>query len=152
MDVKEVTIHLGTVHLKPKNDSNLITLKSKEFIIHENFDESKNNIALIKLPKPVKYTQYIQPAKLLSKGEILGRNYKLGFSKKQCDSSKISESLKFNKLTYISCELFMLKESEQYICMGDSYLYCSGDRGGKIYFKQIFHISLKMLLISIFAF
>uniref|UniRef100_A0A3Q1GSH9 pancreatic elastase II n=1 Tax=Acanthochromis polyacanthus TaxID=80966 RepID=A0A3Q1GSH9_9TELE len=65
-------VHLGKHNIKLNEDGS-IAISPEKIIIHENYDSKKirNDIALIKLSTPVKFSNTIMPACLPSSGEIL---------------------------------------------------------------------------------
>lgn len=53
---KSVLLHFGAHHIQQEEDR--VEMLSTEFIVHEEWDRDKvrNDIALIKLPEPVKFS------------------------------------------------------------------------------------------------
>ncbi|XP_055532527.1 collagenase-like [Wyeomyia smithii] len=141
----EVT--LGAVELKNNtNDSGRLTLSSTEFIRHEDYQagSATNDVAVIKLPSKVTFTDRIQPVKLPTGKDSYAQQHVLvsGFGQ-QKDNGGVAQKLQYAPLTVISNTECMLvygpaaiKTSNVCARGVNRESACHGDSGGPLVLEQ----------------
>ncbi|XP_055625898.1 collagenase-like [Toxorhynchites rutilus septentrionalis] len=146
-EAKSFNITLGSIALGSQNeDVGRIVLNSEEFIRHEDYNagSASNDIAVIKLPEKVTFTDNIQPVKLASDKDSFARQKVIvsGFGQ-QKDGGNVAQNLQYAELEVITNTQCMLvygplaiKSSS--ICArgpnGESA--CHGDSGGPLVLEQ----------------
>lgn len=140
---KSVLLHFGAHHIQQEEDR--VEMLSTEFIVHEEWDRDKvrNDIALIKLPEPVKFSDKIQPVKLPRKSDV-DNNFEgepavaSGWGKDSDESTVISPVLRYIETQISSlavCKLmYLFVPTDNNICIGgaNGISTCNGDSGGPL--------------------
>ncbi|XP_058828423.1 brachyurin-like [Topomyia yanbarensis] len=141
-DAESVSVTLGTIDLKNQANADRVTLNSSVFIRHENYEagSATNDVALVKLPTKITFTETIQPVKLPNGKDSYIRQKVIvsGFGLRK-DKGDVSQKLQYAPLVVIQnaeCMLvyglFAIKSNN--ICArgenGESA--CHGDSGGPL--------------------
>lgn len=70
----EIDLHFGSYSRRNQNERGrvIMPVHQQDFIIHAGYEKRyfSNDIALIKLPQPIKFSQYIQPIKFARKCDL----------------------------------------------------------------------------------
>ncbi|XP_061395928.1 brachyurin-like [Musca vetustissima] len=145
------TVYLGAIDIKNDNEKGqqrIYTSKSN-FVVHENWDPStlSNDIALIKLPVVVDFTERIQPAALPKmdgkystyEGDMVWAS---GWGKDSDKATTVSPLLRYIEVPVLkqsTCRNYYLGVvTEKMICISgkDGKSTCNGDSGGPLVYKH----------------
>ncbi|XP_063919506.1 brachyurin-like [Zophobas morio] len=144
----EATIILGAHRPFDLEDSQ-VELVSTEITIHENYDNEEivNDIAVIKLPTPVEFNNYIDPIALPSFSDA-DNDYEnalvtaSGWGLTDGHGTTVSEVLNFVQLTVISnldCQTYFGTLESSILCTSglQNSGVCNGDGGGPLVTDQV---------------
>lgn len=139
VECRKTEISLGGIELSNFDESGKVSIEAKKFFIHHGFRNYKynNDIALIKLPRKVNFTDQIKPVKLPSRND---KNFKdqLAFTSgfgAISDKGNSPEILQYTKMRVVKpevCNLVYGRISKYLVCTkGVDILSstCSGDSG-----------------------
>ncbi|XP_048097416.1 vitamin K-dependent protein C isoform X2 [Alosa alosa] len=154
------SVRLGD-YVRSKKEDSEVTVPVADIIPHPNYDRISvdNDIGLLRLAEPVKYSTYILPACLPSRGlaeGVLHRNGTVtivtGWGKVNETDWRYSKALNFIKIPLVDhavCQQTMINNvSENVLCagvLGEIQDACEGDSGGPMmveYRKTWFLIGL----------
>jgi len=125
------------------SQTGIVDMVATESVVHENYNSLylTNDIALIKLPTPLTYTNNIQPVKLPSSGSVVGAGESVTVSGwgKTSDLGGVSEQLNYVNLNTISdaeCASVygaITINGKVVCCRGNpEQSTCNGDSGGPL--------------------
>ncbi|GLV38333.1 uncharacterized protein CBL_13115 [Carabus blaptoides fortunei] len=144
-DATVVLVKLGAVAIMHR-EKQQISMKSRHFIIHEEWHKKtiKNDIALIKLPHPVNFTDAIFPAKLPSRNlDYLDIDALVcGWGKRDDNGTSITGQLRCVSVPVIDNSIctnsYPYRISNTTICTSgeDGKSPCAGDSGGPLVIPQ----------------
>ncbi|XP_017785356.1 PREDICTED: serine protease 53-like [Nicrophorus vespilloides] len=134
-------LQIGGVSLNG-NEAGRIEVSTTYSIVHPGYNNNLNNdIALIKMPNPISFTDNIRPVKLPKRGSVVGDRQEVTVSGwgKTSDFGSVSNSLNFVKLVTISnAECAAIYGPATIIkstvcCKGfPEHSTCNGDSGGPL--------------------
>jgi len=125
-------------------EEGIVEMHPTEYIYHADYNEvyNVNDIALIRLPEPLNFTEFIQPIPLPAIGSFVGSQESVtmvGFGSATDGTSGYSENLLYKDLTTISdleCSVHygvITINGKVVCCKGDTeYGTCHGDEGGPL--------------------
>ncbi|XP_013113109.1 trypsin 3A1 [Stomoxys calcitrans] len=134
-----------------------IVAQVKAIVLHNNYNHTKNDIALVKLLKPLEFNAYIQPIRLLEENVTIEKDQDLwvtGWGNQQSYIDQTSPILRYTFVHKISKEKcyksykFMTEIDENMFCAGvekggrDS---CQGDSGGPLITRSANDNSLRLV-------
>nr|AYV99612.1 venom polypeptide [Dolopus genitalis] len=139
--VIKVRIYLGAGDISSKSEADRMELKigKDELIIHENYDAPNfiNDIALIRLPKKIQFSENIQPIRLArrSQTDLIEQLAILSGWGKTGNAADRSNVLRYARKAIVKDEQCMTIYRNLYhpsnICIdGREQSICSGDSGG----------------------
>lgn len=137
-----VTAILGAHNLNDSKE-NVVTVVSEDIILHEDFDSVKylNDIALIKLPKPIKETDTIKIVKLIQEDDGYNKATATGWGKtsdQQHHYNDVLQKVELQVITNSKCrsytDAYKKIIKEEHLCTaGEGTLgVCDGDAGSPL--------------------
>uniref|UniRef100_A0A3Q1IJ66 pancreatic elastase II n=2 Tax=Anabas testudineus TaxID=64144 RepID=A0A3Q1IJ66_ANATE len=141
-------VYLGKHRLNENNEAGSIAISPEKIIVHENWDSYniRNDIALIKLSTPVKFTDAIMAACLPKSGEILPNNapsYVTGWGRLWTGGplADILQQALLPVVDYATCtrsDWWGNLVTNNMVCAGgDGQLAsCNGDSGGPLNYQN----------------
>jgi len=140
--VTKVQVNIGT-NMNDRPGEHLIT--AAEVMVHKQFTERpmRNDIAMVRLSRPVTFSRCVQPAKLARAGQNFdnARCVAAGWGKQGFDlpSTPVLQKVTMPVVPHAYCvrKMFYAKLNNQHICGGDfvkgGASTCMGDSGGPFY-------------------
>ncbi|XP_058829458.1 collagenase-like [Topomyia yanbarensis] len=139
---RSVEVTLGAVDLNDQGNDGRTVLNSTEYVRHPNYQASSasNDVAVVRLPERVTYSDRIQPVKLPTGHDDYNRRLALvsGWGKTR-DMGGVAQKLQYTTLTVIrnnECSLFYGPGTIQpttLCCRGaNRRSTCNGDSGGPL--------------------
>ncbi|XP_058829459.1 collagenase-like [Topomyia yanbarensis] len=145
-DARSVEVTLGAVDLNDQGNDGRTVMNTKKYIIHPDYQaaSASNDVAVVKLPESVPYSDRIQPVKLPTGHDDYNRRLALvsGWGKTR-DRGGPAQKLQYTTLTVIrndECSLFYGPGTIQpttLCCRGENRRStCNGDSGGPLVLKD----------------
>uniref|UniRef100_A0A1B0BMW1 Peptidase S1 domain-containing protein n=1 Tax=Glossina palpalis gambiensis TaxID=67801 RepID=A0A1B0BMW1_9MUSC len=149
--VDGVTVYLGATDIHNENEEGQqrIYASKSNIIVHEKWEPAtlSNDISLIKLPVPVEFNNYIQPATLPKKngqystydGEMVWAS---GWGKDSDSATAVSQFLRYIEVPVLprnDCTKYYAGSvTDKMICISgkDGKSTCNGDSGGPLIYKE----------------
>ncbi|XP_055610864.1 brachyurin-like [Uranotaenia lowii] len=138
---KRFLIILGTTKLFDRSDPSRVEINATEFIRHEKYNPNTivNDIAVIKLPSPITFTDSIKPVSIQRKSTIIAGKKAIvsGFGITK-DNGNVSEVLNYATMKVLlnaECSLFYPTLVKATNVCARGYLLesaCHGDSGGPL--------------------
>jgi len=140
-------ILLGAWNIRESDEPNRVEISSYELVIHPGWDAStlSNDLALIVLPSPVEFTDYISPICLPDAGDVVDAGNLLtvvGWGKPSDSAGGVSPTMRYVEVPVISneeCNNVFGMVGEGVVCVDTSggHGSCNGDSGGPGMVKSI---------------
>ncbi|XP_046411533.1 brachyurin [Neodiprion virginianus] len=139
-----VEVILGAQYIR-EDEPTQVVLQVAEIIVHENWDTRniRNDLALLRLPAPIQFTERIQPIRLPSRSQV-GQTFASetgivsGWGRDSDSSSSISPVLRWTQnpiLTNFVCtRYYFFSVTSAQICLSGrgGRSSCNGDSGGPL--------------------
>ncbi|XP_065093779.1 collagenase-like [Ochlerotatus camptorhynchus] len=139
-DASSFEITMGTINLKSTEDDGRVVMNSTEYIQHEDYNgqDASNDIAVIKLPQRVQFSNRIQAVQLPTGHDDYNRKMATvsGWGKTR-DMGGVAQRLQYATIQVIrnnECRLVYPSSIQPttLCCRGDQQSTCNGDSGGPL--------------------
>ncbi|KAF7283571.1 hypothetical protein GWI33_023416 [Rhynchophorus ferrugineus] len=142
-NAKSAEVVLGAHDIR-RNESTQMRVSSDQITVHPNWSYRKlqNDVALIKLPEPITFNQYIKPISLASTGTFSDSTALLTGWGKTSDFSRVSNTLNEVNLPVLDnkdCSSYFQGMIEStHVCTSGAEIKggCNGDSGGPLVFED----------------
>ncbi|XP_046734117.1 brachyurin-like [Diprion similis] len=135
---------LGAQYIR-EDESTQVVLQVAEIIVHENWDTRniRNDLALLRLPSPIQFSERIQPIRLPSRSQV-GETFASdtgivsGWGRDSDSSSSISPVLRWTQnpiiTNFVCTRYYFFSVTSSQICLSGrgGRSSCNGDSGGPL--------------------